>query len=50
MNGEPIFYMILAMVVIWGTLIASIAFLARQPEVVSWPAGGPTDTEDLSMD
>jgi hypothetical protein len=49
MNTTPIVFMIVSMLVIWGTLISSIVFLVLKPEVATWPAGGPADTEDLSM-
>jgi hypothetical protein len=39
-------FMILAMIVIWGSLAASAVFLLRRPEVTAWPPGGPTDEED----
>lgn len=52
MTGEAILFMILSMVIVWGTLLAAVIFLARKPEVDTWPPGDPdyADTEDLSMD
>lgn len=51
MTAEAISFMILAMVIVWGTLIAAIIFLARRPEITTWPPGDPDaeDTEDQSM-
>ncbi|MDR1808256.1 MAG: methionine/alanine import family NSS transporter small subunit [Propionibacteriaceae bacterium] len=50
MEPTPIVFMILAMVVIWGSLLASTVFLATRPEVATWPPGGPTDEEDAALD
>jgi hypothetical protein len=43
MTAAPIFYMVLSMVVIWGTLIASVIFLALKPELAEWPPGAPDE-------
>jgi hypothetical protein len=50
MEPTPIVYMVLAMFVIWGSLIASAVFLITRPEVAQWPAGGPRDEEETSLD
>ncbi|MHA3723128.1 MetS family NSS transporter small subunit [Leucobacter sp. HY1910] len=33
-------FLVIALVVIWGGLIASAIFLSRQTEVAEYPAGG----------
>ncbi|MDR0417365.1 MAG: hypothetical protein LBH76_08680 [Propionibacteriaceae bacterium] len=45
MNAEPVFYMVLSMAVIWGTLVASAVFLGLRPELPEseWPPGCPDD-------
>lgn len=40
MTGTAIFFLILAAVVIWGGLLASVIFLNRKPEIDQYPAGG----------
>jgi hypothetical protein len=47
MEPTPLVFMILSMLIIWGTLIASTVFLATRPEVATYPAGGPKDEEDV---
>jgi len=51
MTGEAIFFMILAMVIVWGTLFVAMIYLARRPEVETWPSGDPdsNDVEDQSL-
>ncbi|GAA5162091.1 methionine/alanine import family NSS transporter small subunit [Ornithinimicrobium tianjinense] len=46
MTGISIAMMIVAMIIVWGGLIASILFLRRNPEVV----GGPHEDPDLVLD
>ncbi len=43
MTGLAIFFLILAIVLVWGGLVASSIFLARKPEVASYPAGAVDD-------
>jgi hypothetical protein len=50
MATTAVVVMVLAMVVIWGSLIAAAVFLAVRPEVSVWPPGGPVDEEDPSLD
>ncbi|WP_125099784.1 methionine/alanine import family NSS transporter small subunit [Leucobacter chromiireducens] len=40
MTPIAIAFLILALVIIWGGLIASTVFLMRRPEVAEYPAGG----------
>ena len=50
MTGEAISFMVLAMAIVWGTLIAAVIFLIRRPEITTWPDDPVTDDmEDLSM-
>jgi hypothetical protein len=41
--------MIVAMIIVWGGLVASAVLLARRPEVSAWPTPGPDDEEDMSF-
>ncbi len=43
MSASAVALMVLSMVAIWGGLIASSIFLARKPEVATWPEGDPDD-------
>ncbi|MDR1077189.1 MAG: methionine/alanine import family NSS transporter small subunit [Propionibacteriaceae bacterium] len=43
MTTTAIVFMILAMVIVWGGLLASVAFLIHRPELKTWPAGDPTE-------
>lgn len=43
MTPIAITFLVLAVVVVWGGLIASVLFLARQPERAEFPAGGTED-------
>ncbi|GAA1136906.1 methionine/alanine import family NSS transporter small subunit [Microbacterium aurantiacum] len=43
MTPIAITFLVLAIVVVWGGLIASVLFLARQPERAEFPAGGTDD-------
>ncbi|GAA1605954.1 methionine/alanine import family NSS transporter small subunit [Leucobacter chromiireducens] len=40
MTPIAITFLVLALTIIWGGLIASTVFLARRPEVAEYPAGG----------
>lgn len=40
MTPIAITFLILALTIIWGGLIASTVFLLRRPEVAQYPAGG----------
>ncbi|WP_105566367.1 methionine/alanine import family NSS transporter small subunit [Microbacterium halophytorum] len=40
MSAIAITFLIIAAVVVWGGLVASIVFLARRPEVEAYPTGG----------
>ena len=46
MTPIAICFLTIALVVIWGGLIASAVFLSRRPEVAAYPTGG----EDLSFE
>jgi hypothetical protein len=43
MTGLAIFFLILAILLVWGGLVASALYLARHPEVASYPPGGTDD-------
>lgn len=43
MTPIAITFLVLAIVVVWGGLIGSVLFLARQPERAEFPAGGTDD-------
>lgn len=43
MTGIAILFLVLAIVLVWGGLVASILFLVRRPERVDYPAGGTDD-------
>ena len=43
MNASAITLMIIAMLVVWGGLIAAIMFLRSRSDVEVWPAGGEDD-------
>lgn len=40
MTPIAIVFLVIALVIIWGGLIASIVFLSRQGEVARYPEGG----------
>lgn len=40
MTPIAILFLVIALVVIWGGLIASAIYLSRQTEVAEYPAGG----------
>ena len=40
MSAIAILFLVIAAVVVWGGLLASIGFLAARPEVASYPSGG----------
>ncbi|GAB3604365.1 methionine/alanine import family NSS transporter small subunit [Microbacterium aureliae] len=49
MTGVAIAFLILAIVVVWGGLIASAMYLRRRPEVADYPPGGVDDhREDIA--
>ncbi|MCW2287361.1 hypothetical protein EDF60_2015 [Leucobacter luti] len=43
MTPIAITFLIFALAIIWGGLIASTVFLMRTPEVAEYPAGGEDD-------
>jgi len=43
MTPIAIAFLILAIVVVWGGLVASTVFLRRRPEVADYPAGDLDD-------
>jgi hypothetical protein len=43
MTGIAIGFLLLALVLVWGGLVASILFLRSRPELASYPAGGEED-------
>jgi hypothetical protein len=43
MTGVAIGFLLLALVLVWGGLVASILFLRARPELPSYPAGGEED-------
>lgn len=43
MSGIAIVFLIIAILVLWGGLIASILALRAHPEVAAYPAGDPDD-------
>jgi hypothetical protein len=40
MTAIAITFMLLAMLIIWGTLAVAVVFLTRRPEVAAYPEGG----------
>lgn len=40
MTPIAISFLVLALIIIWGGLIASTIFLLRRPEIAEYPAGG----------
>ena len=40
MSAVAILFLVISIVLVWGGLAASVVFLARRPEVPSYPAGG----------
>jgi hypothetical protein len=47
MTGVAVFWLLVAVIVVWGGLGASAIFLALRPEVGEWPPGDedPDDEE-----
>ncbi|WP_156888137.1 MetS family NSS transporter small subunit [Microbacterium indicum] len=43
MSAIAILFLVIAAVVVWGGLLASIGFLAARPEVAEYPEGGEGD-------
>jgi hypothetical protein len=43
MTPLAIVFLVLALVVVWGGLAASIVFVRRQPELAEYPPGGTDD-------
>ncbi|MDR1426871.1 MAG: methionine/alanine import family NSS transporter small subunit [Bifidobacteriaceae bacterium] len=39
MNADAIALLAVAIVIVWGGLVASVVFLIRRPEVAVWPPG-----------
>jgi hypothetical protein len=46
MTGIAIGFLLLALVLVWGGLIASILFLRARSELVTYPAGGEEDDRE----
>ncbi|EAR24604.1 hypothetical protein A20C1_11016 [marine actinobacterium PHSC20C1] len=46
MTGIAITFFVIAAVLVWGGLIASIIFLARQPQVKNYPEGSELVSDD----
>lgn len=46
MDPIAVAMLIVAALVVWGGLIASIVWLARRPETDSYPPGGADDERD----
>jgi hypothetical protein len=46
MTGTAVFYLILAIIVVWGGLLASSEFLVLRSEVPQWPAPDIPDAEE----
>lgn len=46
MTPVAIVFLVLALLVVWGGLIASIVFLRARPEVADYPAGGVDDLRE----
>jgi len=44
-SGIAILFFVIAAVLVWGGLVASIVFLMRRPEVATYPPGGLADDE-----
>ena len=40
MSAIAILFLVISAVLVWGGLLASIAFLVARPEVASYPDGG----------
>jgi hypothetical protein len=50
MTGTAIILMILAMIIVWGGLVASILWLRAYPERTAYPPGGHDDhREDVEI-
>lgn len=45
MTDIAILFLVIATVLVWGGLLASIVFLAVRPEVPSYPDGGLEDDD-----
>lgn len=43
MTPLAIVFLVLAIVIVWGGLVASTVFLRRRPEVAEYPGGGTDD-------
>lgn len=43
MSAIAILFLVVAAVIVWGGLAASIVFLASRPETTSYPEGGSGD-------
>ncbi|GAA1797079.1 methionine/alanine import family NSS transporter small subunit [Agromyces neolithicus] len=43
MTATAIIFLVLAIVLVWGGLIASVLFLRNRPELEQYPAGGDDD-------
>ena len=46
MSAIAILFLVIAAVVVWGGLLASIGFLIAGPEVSTYPPGGEDSPED----
>ncbi|GGA67568.1 hypothetical protein GCM10011490_17710 [Pseudoclavibacter endophyticus] len=43
MTAIAIAMLVVALIILWGGLVASIVYLQRRPEIASYPAGGDDD-------
>lgn len=46
MTPLAITFLVLAIVIVWGGLVASIVFLSRRPDVAEYPPGGIDDRRE----
>lgn len=47
MSAIAIVFLVIAVVLVWGGLLASTVFLSRRPEIETYPEGGE-DGEDAA--
>lgn len=46
MTPTAIVFLVAAILIVWGGLVASMLFLRRRPERADYPAGGEHDARD----
>lgn len=46
MSALAIFFLVLAVVILWGGLISSVLYLRARPERTSFPPGGEDDERE----